>query len=105
MRRAPARACAATTSWPTRSRNRPAGKRDTPATELGEAGLVVRGEEHRDTHAMKGSEEIEDRAGVLGVEVSRGLVGDQDGGAVDDRAGDAQALLLAAGERHGHRAV
>ena len=32
------------------------------------------------------------------VEIGGGLVGDEDGGAVDDGAGDRQALLLAAGQ-------
>ena len=34
----------------------------------------------------------------LGVEVAGGLVGEDDGRAVDERAGDGDALALAAGE-------
>ena len=43
------------------------------------------------------AEHLEDSVGVLGVEVAGGLVGEDDGGAVDEGAGDGYALLLAAG--------
>ena len=43
-------------------------------------------------------EEGHDLVAGLGVEVSGGLVGEDDGGAVDEGAGDGDALALAAGE-------
>ena len=46
-------------------------------------------------------EEAEDRVGGLGVEVAGGLVGGEDRRVVGERAGDGDALLLAAGERGG----
>ncbi len=48
--------------------------------------------------AAGGAEHVEDGVGVLGVEVAGGLVGEDDGGAGDEGAGDGDALLLAAGE-------
>ena len=44
------------------------------------------------------AEEIEDDVGIFGVEIAGGLVGEEDGGTVDDGAGDGDALLLATGE-------
>ena len=44
------------------------------------------------------AEHVQDGVGVFGVEVAGGLVGEDDGGAVDEGAGDGDALLLAAGE-------
>ena len=46
-------------------------------------------------------EQAEDRLGGLGVEVAGGLVGGEDRRVVGERAGDGDALLLAAGERRG----
>ena len=43
-------------------------------------------------------EERHDLLAGLGVEVAGGLVGEDDGGTVDQRAGDGDALALAAGE-------
>ena len=43
-------------------------------------------------------EERHDLEAGFGVEVAGGLVGQDDGGAVDQRAGDGDALALAAGE-------
>ena len=48
---------------------------------------------------LKDANNRHDFAGIVGVEVAGRFVGQQDGRAVDDGAGDAQALLLAAGER------
>ena len=42
-------------------------------------------------------EHLEDGIGVFGVEVARGLVGEDDGGAVDEGTSDGYALLLATG--------
>ncbi len=46
-------------------------------------------------------EELEDSGAVGGVEVAGGLVGEHDGGAEDEGAGERDALLLAAGELDG----
>ena len=43
------------------------------------------------------TEHLEDSIGVFGVEVARGLVGEDDGGAVDEGTSDSYALLLTAG--------
>src|SRR5205085_8439169 len=43
-------------------------------------------------------EHVQDDGRVLGVEVARGLVGEDEGGLRDDGAGEGHALLLAAGE-------
>jgi len=43
-------------------------------------------------------EEGHDLVAGLGVEVSGGLVGEDDGGVIDQGAGDGDALALAAGE-------
>ena len=43
-------------------------------------------------------EHLKDGVGVFGVEVSGGLVGEDDGGPVDEGAGDGDTLLLATGE-------
>ncbi len=44
------------------------------------------------------AEHVEYGVGVFGVEVTGGLVGEDNGGAVDEGAGDGDALLLSAGE-------
>ena len=64
---------------------------------LGDVGLV--GDE--DDGVALGVEIVEeghDLVAGLGVEVSGGLVGEDDGGVVDEGAGDGDALALAAGE-------
>ncbi len=64
---------------------------------LGDVGLV--GDD--DDGVAAGVEIVEeghDLVAGLGVEVSGGLVGEDDGGAVDEGAGDGDALALAAGE-------
>ena len=43
-------------------------------------------------------DDVEDFGSVRGVEVSGGFVGEEDGGFFDEGAGDADALLLTAGE-------
>ena len=48
--------------------------------------------------AAGASEHVEDGVGVLGVQVTGGLVGKHDGGMGDEGAGDGDALLLTAGE-------
>ena len=44
------------------------------------------------------AEHVEDGVGVLGIEVAGGLVGEDDGGAIDKSPGYGNALLLAAGQ-------
>ena len=50
---------------------------------------------------MEVAEHRHDVGGVAGIEVAGWLVGQQEGGAADQRAGDAQPLLFAAGEADG----
>ena len=57
--------------------------------------------DHDDRHAEAGlnfAEEQEDLLAVDAVEIAGGLVGEKDGGAIDEGTGDGAALLLAAGE-------
>jgi hypothetical protein len=64
---------------------------------LGDVGLV--GDEHDGVAAgVEGVEEGHDLEAGFGVEVAGGLVGEDDGGVVDQGAGDGDALALAAGE-------
>ena len=70
---------------------------DDAVGELGDVGLV--GDD--DDGVALGVELVEeghDLVAGLGVEVSGGLVGEDDGGVVDQGAGDGDALALAAGE-------
>ncbi len=73
---------------------------DAAAGERGHFGVVG---DHDDgvAFAVEAAEEIDDDALVGGVEVSGGLVGEQDGRVIDEGAGDADALLLSAGELAG----
>ena len=66
--------------------------------DLGGLGVVGDHEDGLVELAAGVAEHLEDGVGVFGVEVAGGLVGEDDGGAVDERAGDGDALLLAAGE-------
>ena len=70
---------------------------DAAAGEGSHFGVVG---DHDDGVALgvEAAEEVGDDALVGGVEVAGGLVGEDDGGLVDEGAGDADALLLAAGE-------
>src|SRR5690606_19403936 len=52
-------------------------------------------------HAVEITEHIQDALRGVVVEVGGGLVGDQDGGPVDDGARDGQALLFAPGQLDG----
>ena len=51
--------------------------------------------------AVQFAEELHDLAALVGVEVAGGFVGENEGGLVDEGAGDAEGLLLAAGELGG----
>jgi hypothetical protein len=64
----------------------------------GEA-LVVRGDEGGTAFAADQVQEFaEDRVRGVLVEIASGLVGEEDGGLVDDGSGDGDALLLSAGQ-------
>ena len=66
---------------------------------VGGDGRVVRHEDDREpVLAVELAEEAEDLLARLRVEVAGRLIGDQEGAAVDQRAGDRDSLLLAAGE-------
>ncbi len=58
-------------------------------------------DEGRAFFAVEGEEEVEDDGAGGGVEVSGGLVGEEDRGAEGEGAGQGHALLLAAGELDG----
>ena len=66
--------------------------------DLGGLGVVGDHQDGLVELAAGGAEHFEDGVGVFGVEVAGGLVGEDDGGAGDEGAGDGDALLLAAGE-------
>ena len=71
-----------------------------PDDPLGVLGDVVLVGDHDDRLAgvVELAEHLHDLVAGLGVEVAGGLVGQDDVGVVDQRAGDRDALLLAAGE-------
>ena len=75
--------------------------------EAGHPLRVVGGDDDGDADLMEGREDVEEVGRGGAVEVGRGLVGEQDGRTVDHRAGDGQALALAAGQgrRHGVHAM
>jgi hypothetical protein len=66
--------------------------------DLGSLGVVGDHEDGLVELAAGLAEHLEDGVGVLGVEIAGGLVGEDDGGAVDEGAGDGYALLFAAGK-------
>ena len=59
---------------------------------------VVGDDGDRRAVAVQVTQQVDDRGSRGGVEVAGGLVGQQEGRGTDDRAGDGDALLLAAGE-------
>ena len=64
---------------------------------MGGDGRVVRHQDDREpVLAVELAEEIENLLARLRVEVAGRLIGDQERAAVDERAGDRDALLLAA---------
>ena len=65
---------------------------------LGGLGVVGNHEDSLVEFAAGLAEHLENSVRVFGVEVASGLVGENDGGTVDQGAGDSDALLLAAGE-------
>jgi hypothetical protein len=68
--------------------------------ELGES-VVVRGDEAHAGVREVGAEEFGDDAGIEVVEAGGGFVEEEDGGFLDEGAGDGGALLLSAGEGGG----
>ena len=77
---------------------------DAAGSDGGDLGIV---RDQGDGAALfaEGPEEFEDRLAGVGVEVARRFVGEDDARAVDQRPGDGDALLLAAGELHGPMAL
>ena len=76
----------------------PAVERDNATAHVVHHLAVVGGHEHGRARAVDALEQVHDAAGGLRVQVSRGLVADEQRRAVHDGAGDGHALLLAAGE-------
>ena len=66
--------------------------------DLGSLGVVGDHEDGLVQLAAGLAEHLQDGVGVFGVEVAGGLVGEDDGGAVDEGAGDGDSLLLASGQ-------
>jgi hypothetical protein len=66
--------------------------------DLGGLGVVGDHEDGLVELAAGLAEHLENGVGIFGVEVAGGLVGEDDGGAGDEGAGDSDTLLLAAGE-------
>src|SRR5215212_6872994 len=77
--------------------DQPVAEDDHAPRVRGDVGLVG---DHDDGLALRRQllEDAHDLLGGLRVEVARGLVGEEDRGAVDERPGDRDALPLAAGE-------
>ena len=74
---------------------------ETVGEEFGECAFVG---DHDDGHAelrLKFAEKREDGFAGGGVEIAGGLVGEENFGAIDERAGDGDALLLASGKFRG----
>ena len=73
-------------------------ERDLAAKVLHDLGVVGGEEEGRAELAVEPLHRLQDVVGVLGVEVGRRLVGEDEVGPLDDGPGDGHALALAAGE-------
>jgi hypothetical protein len=78
--------------------HRPVAHRDHARGTRGEARVVGHQDDGRAGLAVERLEELDDAAAGGGVEVARGLVGEEDARAVDEGAGAGDALLFAAGE-------
>src|SRR6266513_347061 len=61
---------------------------------------IVRHHAHRRAAAVQRPQQVHHRLAVTGVEIPRGLVGEQDRGIAHHRARDRDSLLLAPGELH-----
>src|SRR5207237_5687519 len=71
---------------------------DGPAVPPLEQAAVVGGHDHGGAPRVCVEEELQDAVGQRGIEVSGGLIREQDGGLVHQRASDGHALLFASGE-------
>ena len=72
------------------------------ARRRGDAGVVGH-EQDRLAAGVEAAEQLDDLLAAGGVERAGGLVGQEQRGLVRERAGDREALALAAGEHAGHR--
>src|SRR5688572_14888771 len=72
-----------------------------PAGSDGGDFRIVRDEHDGAALSAKIPEKIQDRFAGVGIEIAGGFVGEDEFGIVDERAGDGDALLLAAGELAG----
>ena len=77
----------------------PCSRRSTLRATTLDPVLVVRGDDDGDADLMEGGEDFENFARRVDIEVAGRLVGEQDGRAIDDGAGNRQPLLFAAGKR------
>jgi len=67
-----------------------------------EESLIVGGEDEGEAEAaVEIVHKVNQLSGIAGVQVGGGLVGEDEGGAMDDGAGDGDTLALAAGEQVG----
>src|SRR3954452_6670049 len=73
-----------------------------PATHRVNDVVVVRGHDDRRARAVDPLQQTHDALAGVRIEVARRLVGEQHERAVDERPGDRDPLLLAAGEFAGH---
>ena len=80
------------------SANLPVAHVDDAVGDGGGLGIVGDHEHGLPEFAVGEAEHVEDRVGVFGVEIAGRLVGENDGGLCNQRAGDRNALLFAAGK-------
>src|ERR687897_2906255 len=71
---------------------------DDPVGRLADGDVVSDDEKGQPALDVEPPHQLDDLLGVLAVEVAGGLVGPDDRGVVDERAGDRHALALAARE-------
>ena len=71
---------------------------DDPRRVAGDAEVVGHENHGGAVLLLETAEEFGDLGGVLAVEVAGGLVGEEDGGIVDEAAGDRRALAFTSGE-------
>jgi hypothetical protein len=78
--------------------NLPVAEADDALGVFEQAGVMRGEDESKAEAAVEAVHEIDELGGVVGVEVGGRLVGQHEGGAMDDGAGDGNALTLSAGE-------
>ena len=76
----------------------PAVERDDATAHVVDHLAIVSGHEHRGARAVDALEQIHNAAGGLRIQISRGLVADEQRRPVHDGARNGDALLLAAGK-------